>query len=578
MGNEEHTSDRTSLGYVLQHLVEDGLKLHGIKFDSNCDYYKSFIKPDVLIPGNPPQYSIHVTATGADNSFQMKKWRYVDEVLQMRSVWEDNFLSINVLFGPTIGYRDGDIALLKSLFDREVVVETLNGGSAVFEMAIEALGGNDSGKKSREIADDLMNNVVVRTVVGLIGKAVKKIVASGATTNALKDSCTGLSGFLHEREKYIKKAPPIIAGKAFWKRTLLRFLAVTPDYWPQLFKLTTGEVNLTKLDARLVREASRAKLTTIREGATGIQFVALSEEASITIKAGLTLDLVESVGKSVYADPRRRLELLDLWDDGVRARLAVEEVAEALSSGHTHLTKLLSQSIHGGGSDLIPHHRAHVIDVILAAIDFSQNQLQARYSGPEVGVKNPIPNMVPRTDIATQAIAAGKIDTKMVARSIVESVETEINAVDWTATQDLAGRYLALRIYNLTKGSSINPLEEYVAAILQQAGWTLAEPKIVTKHPMVGKLTTVFSVVAMKGNHRLILKCLFGDTGADHKAEEMEARMRMVRVEPNADFSNTHTIFIADGKWSANNITSLVLGGWDHVVSVAEFQPLLESL
>jgi hypothetical protein len=186
--------------------------------------------------------------------------------------------------------------------------------------------------------------------------------------------------------------------------------------------------------------------------------------------------------------------------------------------------------------------------------------------------------MVPRTNIATQAIATGKIDTKIVAQSIVESIRTEINAVDWTATQDLVRRYLALRVYNLTKGSSIDPLEEYVAAILEQADWTITEPKIVTKHPMVGKLTTVFSVVAVKGDHRLILKCLFGDTGADHKAEEMEARMRMVRVEPNADFSNTHTIFIADGKWSANNITSLVLGGWDHVVSVAEFQPLLESL
>jgi hypothetical protein len=578
MSNEEHTSDRTSLGYVLQYLVEDGLNLHGIKFESNCDYYKSFIKPDVLIPGNPPKYSVHVTATGADNSFQMKKWRYVDEVLQMRSVWEDDFLSINVLFGPTNGYRDGDITLLKSLFDREVVVEKLNDGIVIFEMAIEALSGNDSGKKSREIADDLMTKAVVRTVVGEIGKAIKKIVSSGATTDAPKDSCARLSGFLHEREKYIKKAPPIIAGKAFWKRTLLRFLAVTPDYWPQLFKLATGEVNLTKLDARLVREASRAKLTTIREGATGIKFVALSAEASITIKAGLSLDLVESVGKSVYADPRRRFELLDLWDDGVRAKQAIEEVAEAHFQGAADLTKLLDRSIHGGGSELVPHHRAHVIDVILAAIDFSQNQLQARYSGPEVGVKNPIPNMVPRTDIATQAIATGKIDTKIVAQSIVESVETEINAVDWTATQDLVRRYLALRVYNLTKGSSIDPLEEYVAAILQQADWTISKPKIVTKHPMVGKLTTVFSVVAVKGNHRLILKCLFGDTGADHKAEEMEARMRMVRVEPTADFSNTHTVFVADGKWSSNNITSLVLGGWDHVVSVADFRPLLATL
>ena len=101
MSTDEHTSDRTSLGYVLQHLVEDGLNLNSVDFEANCDYYKGFIKPDVLIPGNPPKYSVHVTATGADNSFQMKKWRYVDEVLQMRSVWKNDFLSIST------GYENG---------------------------------------------------------------------------------------------------------------------------------------------------------------------------------------------------------------------------------------------------------------------------------------------------------------------------------------------------------------------------------------------------------------------------------------------------------------------------------------
>ena len=578
MSTDEHTSDRTSLGYVLQHLVEDGLNLNSVDFEANCDYYKGFIKPDVLIPGNPPKYSVHVTATGADNSFQMKKWRYVDEVLQMRSVWKNDFLSINVLFGPTAGYRDGDITLLQSLFDREVVVESIVDGDTVFALAVEALSLNGTGKKSREIADDLMLNPVVKKVVRKIGKAVKETILSGDATGATGTSCKKLADFLVERELYLKLSPPQVVDKAFWKRTLLRFLAVTPSYWPQLFQLTTSEVNVAKIDRRLIREASRAKLLKIRESATGMQFVTLSDEAGVTIKAGLSIDLVERVGRAVYKDSRRRFELADLWDDGVRAKTAIEEVAGAVSKGGDALVSLLANSIECGGTPNVPHHRAHVLDVILASIDFSQNQLQSRYSGPEVGVKNPIPNMVPRTEIATQAIAAGKINTTLVAQSIIDSVEKELEAVNWGDILDLIRRYISLRVYNLTKGSSIDPLEEYIASVLLGEQWVLVPPKIVTKHPMVGKVTTIFSFVAVKGEKRLILKCLFGDTGADHKAEEMEARMRMVRVEENSDFSNTKTIFIADGNWHKNKMQSLVLGGWDYIVSVADFPALLASI
>jgi hypothetical protein len=98
MPTEEHTAARTSLGLVLQHLVEDALAEQGISFKANVGYHSGFIKPDVLVPGNPPKFSVHVTATGPDDSFRMKKWRYIDEVLQMRSVWGNKFVAINVLF------------------------------------------------------------------------------------------------------------------------------------------------------------------------------------------------------------------------------------------------------------------------------------------------------------------------------------------------------------------------------------------------------------------------------------------------------------------------------------------------
>jgi hypothetical protein len=96
-------------------------------------------------------------------------------------------------------------------------------------------------------------------------------------------------------------------------------------------------------------------------------------------------------------------------------------------------------------------------------------------------------------------------------------------------------------------------------------------------HPLIGLTKTQFTAAAERMGAKILVKCLFGDTGADHKAEEMEARMRIVRTSENP-WNKATAVFIADGNWSEDHRRALFLGGWDFIIPVTDFRNLLRKL
>jgi hypothetical protein len=575
MTQDEHTSNRTSLGLVLQYFVEKALKVNNIDFLPNFAYYPTFIKPDIVIPDKDPKYSIHVTATGTDASFRMKKWRYIDEIFQMRSIWKDQFCSINVLFGPVAGYQVGDRKLMSCLFDEEIVTDTLLNGVFAYQAALQAI----KDAPHLKVADLVGNLIKVKQIsefIKSLGDSIKSIISMNNKSKVSRRTANELSSYLSKREALLKRSPPLVKS-AYWKRSLLRLLAIRPDFCKPIFDLTTGEKLQRDLPIGFVTEAMRAKLISLRDGVGGNVYVSTIDEVGISVQDGLDINLLNQLRASVHSDPRRKYELEDLWDGGSRARDAIDEVRLAFIAGIKPLEQLIALSIRHGGSTTIPHHRAHVIDVLTSAVGISQNLLNELYQGPSLGITDPVRNMVPRTELAMLALKVGKLDPDEVAQFVLAPLLKMLNEVNWDDSEKLIERYLSLRAYNLTKGGSVDPLEAYVQSALSAAGWTVEKPAIVSKHPLVGSIKTVFSAVGKKDNKQIVLKCLFGDTGADHKAEEMEARIRLVKLTAEKDVE-IHTVFVADGKWNNNNIQSLVLGGWDHVIGVSHLDGLLKKI
>lgn len=574
MGIGAHTSERTSVGYVLQLLTDEALRRAKKKFVPNAKYHENFIMPDALIPGIPPEFSVHVTCTGGDDSFRMKRWRYVDEVLQMRSVYGNTFVAINVMFGPLLGYRVRDRELVRRLFDTEIVVEDLPNGLHLYGAVVAAVGNSKPGQKSREIADQVLIERKISNTIDSLAAAMDSILKAMPTCRHSTSDVEPLVSYLMCRKRGLPKVPGT-PGHAFWKRSLLRFLAVNPDQWPIIFGIKGRRESVDSISPELLSRGKQAKLLVEKKGL--LAKIALPGEIEVTIDSGLTLPFLKDLETRVANDPRRQYELSDLWDDGARAQSAIREFVKAVTSGRRALSRMIEHSLLHGGSPKLAHHRAHVLDIVIVVLGASQTRLQDGYAGPEIGVKNPIQNLIPRTEIALQAIAKDSGIAGRIADALTNQIWEDLEKVDLSDVQALSQLYIDYRIYCLTKGSSIDPLETFVEESCTVNGWSQASPGIECVHPIVGKTKTVFSAAATKGSKRLLVKCLFGDTGADHKAEEMEARMRIIRTCANP-WQNAHCIFVADGKWSPGHVTALRLGGWDDVIAVSEFNDCVAEL
>jgi hypothetical protein len=571
----QNTSEKTSLGYVLQLLVELALKEANIKFVPNYKYHSSFIKPDVLIPSDPPSQSVHVTATGGDDSFRMKRWRYVDEILQMRSVWKNTFVAINVMFGPLNVYQARDRELLKNLFDYEISVHGLINGEITYQNAIQAVKQYGKVKTSSQIVKILAEqDKTISTIQSLAGE-LKIAISTAKVTNAPFDNLNELSDYLQTRKTLLSKMDLSEYQEAFWKRSILFFLATTPLLWGEAINIKDKSVLEKTLTPRLVTEGLRAKLLKKYSGIASK--ITLKPDVQKTLEAGLTKEFLDEVRKDVENNPRRKYELEDLWDTGIRASKAIKEVRRAIYKGKESINKLVLYSITNGGSKEIDHHRSHVIDVLISAVGWSQNYLQEKYSGPSIGVTDPIRNIIPRTEIAQQALKKSQALIPSITSGIVDAIWDELEKVDWNNEDELIQKYLNYRVYCLIKGSSIDPLKDFICDSIIQEGWTICSPNISCSHPLIGITKTQFTGVASKGEKRLLVKCLFGDTGSDHKAEEMEARMRIIRTCPNL-WKNSITVFVTDGKWSTDHRQALFLGGWDHLVAVNQFKTLLQTI
>jgi hypothetical protein len=80
----------------------------------------------------------------------------------------------------------------------------------------------------------------------------------------------------------------------------------------------------------------------------------------------------------------------------------------------------------------------------------------------------------------------------------------------------------------------------------------------------------------------VLLKCLFGDTGAEHKAEEMAGRLLLLpfRLRQNAVEHRPPAatpLFIPEGDWSGPQMDLLAWAGWD-VVGLEDLPAYLGEL
>jgi hypothetical protein len=540
---DQQTSAATRLGYCLQGFVTRCLRRAGIRdpIRENFAYRQGVIRPDLLIgPVDAPRGSVHVTSSDRRNSFQMKKWRYVCELFQLKSFCPAVH-SVNLFWGTPALYQPGDVALLRLLFDSTIDLR--------------------DDPEARRIYDEAKRRCVREQPNALAAELFESADAAFART-------------LAEAVAAVLRTPAREANRLLWQEAATRRPGVNrlPDgrrsRWLPLL-----------LRALLLNDDELASLKTFCSGK--------GEPPPLAVELGVVVPETGIV-PGWFVDPgfrgaclSGRVELFrsDALTHARRAPLLREARDARTAEWIPPLYRLLTEGPSAAAARAMlrlgdEHPRLVVIDGLVGRFDVSVNSLEPYWDHAScpIPVRNPVVNLANRTPHVAAALAPG--NRERLTRGILHL---------WRQLHDW-------------KPGPARTLDEFRQAIQRYRRKCLFQQKLLEVAPFAVRRTFAalgweeqgkqrftfrssqdgvavaceFEFTFQRDGQRVLLRSLYGDTGADHKAEENAGKLFLLPFElRDGRFVSRAVqgtpVFVPEGKWSPEQLDLLASAGWQVV-------------
>lgn len=534
------TERSTKLGYVLQGVVEKLLlerRPSGMEITANAEYKTGIIRPDILVgPMDRPQFSIHVTCSDNRDSFRMKRWRYVCELFQLKRHYKA-VVSTNVVFGDISLYQPGDLKFLERLFDKTLDLSANASGKKIFKIALK---GTDAGEQVTSIVDRIMASLAPHEAAEVIDPVVRILRSKSATTRDIW---------------HLPVVPRVgrtrihIGIESNFRAAFLRGLLLDDIAYSQLRSFVGGSAPTPPMSAVAVG------LISFQEDIDGDHYE-LSNGAAEACSESLS-----RLREIILGHANLRTLILEARDE--------DENLAWLPSAFSEITGRPSLAAVERIIALAANHpRELFLDCLVAAFGKSVNSLEGLWDHSHVPtVKNPLANVVSRTGFV-------QLTLKQLARNLL-SIWTALIATEGQPAVNLASFRAALvryRRYCLLKGSIVNPLDLMTSDLIEALGYESSKKRrFVSSRVQGSPISTEFlhTFVNRVSGRRFAVKNLYGDTGADHKAEEMAGRLFLIDYDIRDDValkdeSSTgwDFIFLPEGYWSTGQMDLLVSAGW----------------
>lgn len=538
----DQTERSTRLGYVLQGVVEYILREscdESVQITGNAEYAKDIIRPDVIIGKlSKPDVSFHVTCSDNRDSFRMKRWRYVCELFQLKG-HHRNVCSVNLVFGNRNLYQPGDLTFLQRIFDQTLDLTNDPLGEEIFDSAVGTLDKAISASK-----------------------AARKIVSS-LSSRKKSDFIRPLLEIINKKGREVKdiwKLPVVrrIGGSTIssdvcsdFRAAFLRGLLLEEDSFSLLKQFVQGEI------AKPPQAAIDVGLIRLIEEMEGDRYdgrVGLPDIFSDTLISLRRLVLLNANIERLVSEARGVPQPLKWTDE------AFQLFGRQPSKSSVKACLLLAKD----------HPRELFIDMLVAGYDCSANSLESLWdhSITPVGIKNPIANIVSKTgfiDLPTDELCKGLCD-------VWQKLEKSRSNARSNSIHEFLSRLIAYRRYCLTKGSIVNPLDYLTSTSIEALGYeAIGKKRFVSStiegSPIATEFLHTFSNPLT--GRKFAVKNLYGDTGADHKAEEMAGRLFLIPyrltirgVSSNKDQESWDYVFVPEGYWVKAQLDLLVSAGW----------------
>jgi hypothetical protein len=537
---DEATARATRLGYCLQGVVARCLRAArlGAEIHEDHAYAEGVIRPDVLVgPPAAPRVSVHVTSSDSRDSFRMKRWRYVCELFQLKS-FRPAVHATNVFWGTPELYQPADVAFLGLLFDSTIDLRADPEAHRLYGVAQE----RSAAEPPALVAEELFRGASARFRNAFT--AVRRALATPpkAQHNPLWTAPRrrGTNRLLDGR-------------RTGWVRLLLRCLLLTEAEMAALKAHAAGRSEPPNLAVEL-------GIVQCQVGIVSAWFVPPA------FRLALAAGLVDSFRRAVLADARAARLAGEARDAGTAAWVGP---VHRLLRGPPSLESA-ERLLHLGDD----HPRLVALDGLLAAYGVSANSLESRWDEATcpTGVKNPVANLLSRTELVRRCFLPGGRDA--LARGVLHLWRQleEWRQFEFRPEAEFRAAVAGYRRRCLFGQKMIRPAPFAARALFCEHGW---EDGGKARFPFCTRrqgcaVATEFEYTYTKAGRRVLLKCLFGDSGAQHKAEEMAGRLLLlpfrlleggVEHRPPA----ATPLFIPEGEWPGPQLDLLASAGWEVV-------------
>ena len=130
-------SQSIKLGLVLEACIAKMLSSHGYSYNNSESYENLLTRPDFIVfKGNVPIASIAVTTTSSGETWIKKRWRYIDEVAQLKSYFGPGFLTINLFYGNKDVFQTSELRVINAFFDASISAYDLVDGEYLFDLIV----------------------------------------------------------------------------------------------------------------------------------------------------------------------------------------------------------------------------------------------------------------------------------------------------------------------------------------------------------------------------------------------------------------------------------------------------------
>jgi hypothetical protein len=216
--SQSRIQSATLLGNFWELAASHIFPILGHAIESSPDLGKGIIRPDYLLRSQ--NLAVCVTATASTQTFMRKRWRYINEIFQLKGLFGSSFYCANLIFADPALMRVGGASVLNEIFDATIDATSFPEYEAIKAEASSLL------RKRRpvdEVVAVLLKGISLPGLLGHLAGEIGAFLQHRQTANPkLWDSVATWS---QKREPTTAVAVP----PTFFRRMCLRLLPFTDE-------------------------------------------------------------------------------------------------------------------------------------------------------------------------------------------------------------------------------------------------------------------------------------------------------------------------------------------------------------